>query len=96
MRERLSPSNSPTLSRAAPELAPVSPPVEIGLTAAIVAIRVDEPLILTTRADGPAGVAALPSGPFDPIRHRTFEIGLRAWVADDTPGPATATHMSCR
>lgn len=87
MRERLSPSNSPTLSRPAPELAPISPPVEIGLTAAIVAIRVDEPLILTTRAEGPAGVAALPSGPFDPIRHRTFEIGLRAWVAEQTGAP---------
>ena len=87
MRERLSPSNSPTRSQPAPEFAPVSPPVEIGLTAAIVAIRVDEPLILTTRADGPAGVAALPSGPFDPIRHRTFEIGLREWVAEQTGAP---------
>lgn len=87
MKERLSPWNSPTPSRPAPELAPISPPVEIGLTAAIVAVRDDEPLILTTRADGPAGVAALPSGPFDPIRHRTFEIGLREWVAEQTGAP---------
>lgn len=87
MKERLSPWNSPTSSRAASELAPISPPVEIGLTAAIVAVRDDEPLILTTRADGPAGVAALPSGPFDPIRHRTFEIGLREWVAEQTGAP---------
>ncbi|MGD9545186.1 MAG: NAD regulator [Methylocystis sp.] len=87
MRERLSPWSSPTSSQAVEERASLSPPVEIGLTAAIVAIREDEPLILTTRADGPAGVAALPSGPFDPIRHRTFEIGLRAWVAEQTGAP---------
>jgi hypothetical protein len=64
----------------------VSPPVEIGLTAAIVAVRDDEPLILTTRADHEE-IAGLPSGPFDPVRHRTFEIGLRAWVAEQTGAP---------
>ena len=64
-----------------------SPPVEIGLTAAIVAVREDEPLILTTRADHGGAFAALPSGPFDPIRHRTFEIGLREWVAEQTGAP---------
>ena len=26
--------------------------------------------------------AALPFGPFDPQRHRTFEIGLREWVSE--------------
>jgi len=61
--------------------------VEIGLTAAIVAVRGDEPLILTTRADDAEAVAALPSGPFDPVRHRTFEIGLRAWVSEQTGVP---------
>jgi hypothetical protein len=65
----------------------LSPPVEIGLTAAIVAVRDDEPLILTTRSDAGSAFAALPSGPFDPIRHRTFEIGLRAWVAEQTGAP---------
>lgn len=49
------------------------------------AVRGDEPLILTTRPDD--GIAALPSGPFDPVRHRTFEIGLRAWVAEQTGAP---------
>jgi hypothetical protein len=64
---------------------PESPwPVAIGLTAAIVAVSEDEPLILTTRADDAEAVTALPSGPFDPVRHRTFEIGLRAWVAEQT------------
>lgn len=60
-------------------------PVEIGLTAAIVAVQGDAPLILTVRASGGADTpVALPSGPFDPVRHRTFEIGLRAWVAEQT------------
>lgn len=61
-------------------------PVEIGLTAAIVAVRDDEPLILAARAAA-AAIAALPSGPFDPVRHRTFEIGLRAWVSEQTGVP---------
>ncbi|MCX7899363.1 MAG: NAD regulator [Methylocystis sp.] len=64
-----------------------SPPVAIGLTAAIVAVRGDQPLILTTRAGADDAFAALPSGPFDPIRHRTFEIGLREWVAEQTGAP---------
>jgi hypothetical protein len=70
-----------------PAVRALSPPVEIGLTAAIVAVRDDEPLILTTRPDAGTAIAALPSGPFDPIRHRTFEIGLRAWVAEQTGAP---------
>ena len=68
-------------------------PVEVGLTAAIVAVREDAPVILV--APGPAGAEpALPSGPFDPLAHRTFEIGLRAWVAEQTGAPVIfdATH----
>ncbi len=53
-------------------------PIEIGLTAAIVAIEDHEPLVLTAR--GGDGLAGLPFGPFDAPSHRTFEIGLRAWV----------------
>jgi hypothetical protein len=53
-------------------------PIEIGLTAAVVAIEEHEPLILTAR--GSDGLAGLPFGPFDALAHRTFEIGLRAWV----------------
>lgn len=68
-----------------------SVPVEIGLTAAIVAVRGDTPLILVARGAGgdaqDGGAAALPSGPFDPVNHRTFEIGLRAWVAEQTGVP---------
>jgi hypothetical protein len=53
-------------------------PIEIGLTAAIVAIEDNEPAILT--AAGGDGLTGLPFGPFDAVSHRTFEIGLRAWV----------------
>jgi hypothetical protein len=62
-------------------------PVAIGLTAAIVAVSGDEPLILTVRSSDARAVAALPSGPFEPLRHRTFEIGLRAWVTEQTGAP---------
>lgn len=57
--------------------------IEIGLNAAIVAVVGDQPAILTVggEADEPE---ALPFGPFDPIRHRTFEIGLRSWVEAQT------------
>ena len=53
-------------------------PIEIGLTAAIVAIEGNEPQILT--AGGDDKLTGLPFGPFDAVAHRTFEIGLRAWV----------------
>jgi hypothetical protein len=58
------------------------PAIEIGLTAAIVAVDGDEPMTLTAGdGDGPTG---LPSGPFDPLEHQTFEIGLRSWVKAQT------------
>lgn len=60
-------------------------PIEIGLTAAIVSFHDNAPHILIATgdiADGPR--AGLPSGPFDPLSHRTFEIGLRAWVEAQT------------
>ncbi|MEJ1157833.1 NUDIX hydrolase [Prosthecomicrobium sp. N25] len=57
--------------------------IEIGLNAAIVAVEGDDPLVLATGRDGSEG-DALPFGPFDPIRHRTLEIGLRSWVSAQT------------
>jgi hypothetical protein len=59
--------------------------IEIGLTAAIVAAEADEPTILVAgdATDGEPR-AGLPSGPFDPREHRTFEMGLRAWVEAQT------------
>src|SRR6201995_318565 len=55
-------------------------PIEIGLTAAIVAIEGNEPLILTASGGDGDKLAGLPFGPFEAVSHRTFEIGLRAWV----------------
>jgi hypothetical protein len=60
-------------------------PIEIGLTAAIVAVEGDDPLILVAGDGGrDEPRAGLPFGPFDPLSHRTFEIGLRAFVAAQT------------
>ena len=61
-------------------------PIEIGLTAAIVTMEADAPAILVA---GDAGTGSdrskgLPFGPFDPLAHHTFEIGLRDWVAAQT------------
>src|SRR5580704_4202924 len=60
-------------------------PIEIGLTAAIVAVEGEEPAILVA-GDGAPGEprAGLPFGPFDPLAHRTFEMGLRDWVEAQT------------
>lgn len=59
-------------------------PIEIGLTAAIVSINGNEPLILTAPGGSDDELAGLPFGPFDAVSHRTFEIGLRAWVQEQT------------
>ena len=58
-------------------------PIEIGLTAAIVTLENEEPAILVTGEDAEPHVG-LPFGPFDPLAHRTFEIGLRAFVQAQT------------
>jgi hypothetical protein len=60
-------------------------PIEIGLTAAIVTVENDEPAILVAGEEARAEPrAGLPFGPFDPLAHRTFEIGLRAFVEAQT------------
>jgi len=60
-------------------------PIEIGLTAAIVTVEGEEPAILVAgEAAHGEPRAGLPFGPFDPLAHRTFEIGLRAWVEAQT------------
>jgi hypothetical protein len=63
-------------------------PIEIGLTAAIVAVKDDEPRVLVAQGETQKSLASLPSGVFDPLAHRTFEIGLRAWVEAQTALPA--------
>src|SRR6202521_1238892 len=68
-----------------PMTTPLLTPIEIGLTPAIGTVEADEPAILVA-GDGSKGEtrAGLPFGPFDPLAHRTFEMGLRAWVAAQT------------
>ncbi len=56
--------------------------IAIGLSAVVVAVREGEARILTVAAAG--APAALPSGPFDPQAHRTFELALRAFVTAQT------------
>jgi hypothetical protein len=60
------------------------PSIEIGLTAAIVAVEAQQPSILVVRSNDPREPDSLPFGPFDPLAHRTFETGLREWVAEQT------------
>ena len=59
--------------------------VTVGLHATIVAVTGAEPRVLTV-SGGAAddGTPALPFGPLDPDRHRTLELGLRAWVREQT------------
>jgi hypothetical protein len=58
-------------------------PIEIGLAAAVVTVRREQPLILVARSGGDAE-PGLPFGSFDPLSHRTLEIGLRAFVTQQT------------
>jgi len=56
--------------------------VRIGLSAVVIALRDGKACVLTTTGDD--GSAALPFGPFDPTRDRTFELALRAFVTAQT------------
>ncbi len=58
-------------------------PIEVGLTAAIVAMQGDSPRILAAGAGNDAPIG-LPSGPFEPLTYRTFEIALRTFVEKQT------------
>jgi len=61
--------------------------VRIGLSAVVIALRDRKACVLTTPGDAPhgeAGDAALPFGPFDPARDRTFELALRDFVTAQT------------
>src|SRR6478609_2410829 len=62
------------------------PKIELGLNAAIVTVREQQPRILVV-GPGTAGTGAwdaLPFGTFAPRAHRTLEIGLREWVKRQT------------
>jgi hypothetical protein len=71
-------------------VSPVSPPIVVGLNAAIVAVTDDEPRLLTVErsehvpATAGSDAPALPFGPLDPAGHRTLELGLRTWVREQT------------
>ena len=76
--------------RKAPHLAAATestdPRIELGLNAAIVTVREQQPHILVVQP-GTAGSGAwdaLPFGTFAPRAHRTLEIGLREWVKQQT------------
>ncbi|HVJ55246.1 MAG TPA: hypothetical protein VM689_22490 [Aliidongia sp.] len=55
--------------------------MQLELSAVVVAVTADEPRVLVVE-DG----EALPSGPFE-SDHRTLELGLRAWVEEQTRLP---------
>ena len=56
--------------------------VRIGLSAAIVSVADEQPRVLVVHQQ--TGGDGLPFGPFDPLRHRTLESGLRTWVFEQT------------
>lgn len=64
-------------------------PVVIGLSAVVMAMQDRELVVLTVHLPDPrtretSPLAGLPSGPFDPAGHRTFELALRAFVTEQT------------
>ena len=62
---------------------PAEQGVRIGLSAVVIALRDRAACVLTTPGDD-SGALALPFGPFDPARDRTFELALRAFVTAQT------------
>ncbi|NBB64577.1 NAD regulator, partial [Pseudomonas sp. ODNR1LW] len=61
---------------------PADQGVRIGLSVVVMALRDRRAVVLTTL--GEDGARALPFGPFDPARDRTFERALRDFVTDQT------------
>jgi hypothetical protein len=61
----------------------VVPAIGVELSAVIVAVIDDTPLVLTV-ISGSAGPRALPLGALDPEAHPTLERGLRGWVSELT------------
>jgi hypothetical protein len=56
--------------------------ISIELSAAIVAVEGERPSVLVVSHNGAED--SLPFGPFDPVHHRTLELGLRKWVGEQT------------
>lgn len=63
---------------------PLRTAVEIGLNTAIVAVSGGNPQILAVAGNRGERRDGLPFGPFDPTLHRTFEMSVRARVAEQT------------
>lgn len=59
--------------------------VRIGLSAVIITLIDRQAMVLATRAAD--GTYALPFGPFDPVKDRTFELALRDFVTAQTGFP---------
>ena len=71
-------------------------PISVGLSAAIVSVRGDEPLVAVVENRGARERdAALPCGPFSPRRHKTLEAGLRFWVRQQTGIELGAARQIC-
>ena len=59
--------------------------LEIELSAVVVTVKDNDACVLClSLAPGPGPAYALPSGPFLPHNHRTFDLALRAFVQDQT------------
>lgn len=58
--------------------------ITIGLNAVLTALETTQPLVLCVEREG---IWGLPFGAFDPVRHRTFELGLRDFVDRQTAIP---------
>ena len=59
--------------------------IAVSLSGVVIAVTDEVPRILAVRAPGDTnGSDDLPSGPFDPSRHRTLDSGLRRLVAEQT------------
>ena len=56
--------------------------VRIGLSAVVMTLTDRQAVVLTTPTED--GSRAMPFGPFDPVRDRTFERALRDFVTDQT------------
>jgi hypothetical protein len=60
--------------------------LQIGLHAAVISVDADTPQYLTVQGSDPQGhmLDGLPFGPYQPIKHRTLDTGLRNWVEEQT------------
>jgi len=63
-------------------MSPADQGVRIGLSVVVMTLKDRQAVVLTTPAED--GARALPFGPFDPARDRTFERALRDFVTDQT------------